>query len=198
MGTTGIILYLIVVFVAVRGFIPRLKQSKKSALIMAALSPVYLLIAQFIAPYSNSRGKFDVLFDIGRQLGFSDQGASNARVVFVFVVFWIIFFVLEFFTFKFLVKYEKVKIPGNSKIVENALENCTVSDALKRISKNEKLDFEIGVITQAINENNTEIKLSEFIARVINQSLESDFESNDFADAAKEIIENAILNENSI
>ena len=45
----------------------------------------------------------------------------------------------------------------NYKTVENALESCAVSDNLKIISRNKTLDFEISAITQALNENNTEI-----------------------------------------
>ena len=116
---------------------------------------------------------------------------SNAtyNFIFIFVIAFIIKTVLHF-----------VKGSGSGKanrsysIVENALGNCAASDALKKLSDNKNLDFEIGLITRAIKENNTEAKLSKYIAELINKSFDSDFESDDFSDVAKYIIENTATN----
>ena len=74
------------------------------------------------------------------------------------------------------------------KVVSEALAHCSMSEKIREISNTETLDFEISAIAQAIDVNNTESKLSEFISKFINQSFDGNFKASEFVDAAREIL----------
>ncbi len=113
MSDFGSFLYLIVIIVAISGFMKAFERSKKATLIMTAMSPIFLLISYFISPYLNWRGKFDGMFDFAKIFVTSDQNAVMLRYVILFILFWMIFFALSTLTFKFVIK--KMKACKNKK-----------------------------------------------------------------------------------
>jgi len=107
MSMFGLILYLIVIGVAIKGVTYCFRRSKKASIIMLSVSPIYLVTAHFLSPYTNWRGKFDDIFMFARNLGFSDQNSVMVRYVIVFMFFWGIFFALSTLTFRFILKQTK-------------------------------------------------------------------------------------------
>ena len=95
-----IILTLIVVALMIMGAWRCFRRCKKGATIMLLASPFYLVIAHYMAPWINWRGKFDSLWQFAREIGLSQQNSVAARWVFLFFCFWIIFFGLSALTFK--------------------------------------------------------------------------------------------------
>lgn len=105
MSIFSLLLYLIVIAIVIKGATYYFRRSKKAAYITLAISPIYLIVAHFISPYINWRGKFGGIVHFAHfQLGLSTQNAIIAGYVFHFIFFWVIFFVLSALTFKFVIK----------------------------------------------------------------------------------------------
>ncbi len=116
MSAISIVLYLIVILIIILGSRKRFMRSKKAALIMFSVSPIYLFATYFVFPYMSLRGNYGgmpgFIYSFARDMGFSQYNSALVRNFVFFVLFWAVFFKLSSLTFEFIYKKQSQEKPS--------------------------------------------------------------------------------------